>query len=110
MKAIENEDITIIMSLISKDYDDGFGMDFERLERWFINHFQRYEGIKILIPVKKIHVRNEVALCSLRVSILARNPDTGESELIYGYSTWGDELVLDLIKSDGKWQFISAHF
>ncbi len=108
MQAIENEDITTIMSLISKDYY-GFSMDYDRLERWFINHFQRYEAIKIIMPVKKIRVYKEVAVCSLRASIQARNPSSGEPELIYGYSTWGDEIVLDLVKSDGKWQFISAH-
>jgi hypothetical protein len=108
MQAIENEDITNIMSIISKDYD-GFGMDYDRLERWFINHFQRYEGIKIFIPVKKIHVNKETAVCSLRASIQARNPSSGEPELIYGFSTWGDEIILDLVKSDGKWMFISAH-
>lgn len=108
MKAIESEDLTTIMSFISTDYD-GFGMDYDRLENWFIDHFQRYEGIKIFIPVKKIHVNKEVAVCSLRASIQARNPSSGEPELIYGFSTWGDEIILDLVKSDGKWMFISAH-
>lgn len=108
-KAIENEDITTIMSLISTDYDDGFGMDYERLENWFINHFNRYEGIKIFIPIKKIMVNQAMAICSLRVIIHARNPSTKELELIYGFSAWGDELILDLLKSDGKWQFISTH-
>ena len=109
VKAIEQEDLTTVMSLISNDYEDDFGMDHERLERWFSNNFQSYDGIKIIMPVKKIRVSQSIAVCSLRVSIQARNPRTNELELIYGYSAWGDELVLDLIKSDGKWQFICAH-
>ncbi len=108
MQAIENEDIITIMALISKDYD-GFGMDYDRLERWFIEQFQRFEAIEIIMPVKKIHVNKEVAVCSLRASIQALNPSSGEPELIYGYSTWGDEIILDLVKMDGKWMFISAH-
>jgi hypothetical protein len=108
-KAIENEDLATAMSVVSEDYNDDFGMDYERLERWFVNHFQRYQGIKIIIPVKRIRVNKDIAVCSLRVSILARNPNTQEYELIYGYSTWGDELILDLVKSNNRWLFSGAH-
>lgn len=108
-RAIENEDLPTVMSLVHEDYDNGFGMDYERLERWFINQFQRYQGIKIFIPVKKIRVNKDIAVCSLRVGIQAQNPVTGEPELIYGYSTWGDELILNLVKSDNRWFFIGAH-
>ena len=109
VKAIEQEDLTTTMSLVSDNYEDDFGLDYERLERWFINNFHSYDGIKIIIPVKKIRVNQEIAVCSLRVSVQAQNPRTNELELIYGYSAWGDELILDLIKSDGEWQFTSAH-
>ncbi len=108
-KAVENEDLPTTMSLVAEEYLDDFGMDYERLERWFINHFQRYDGIKVFIPLKKITVRNNIAVCSLRVSISAHNPITNESELIYGYSSWGDELILDLMKKDNKWLFTGAH-
>ena len=108
-RAIENEDLPTVMSLIHEDYDNGFGMDYERLERWFINQFQRYQGIKIFIPVKKIRINKDIAVCSLRVSIQARNPIDLEYELIYGYSSWGDELILELAKLDNRWLLIEAH-
>ena len=108
-KAIENEDLPGVMSHVSEDYDDGFGMDYERLEKWFVNHFRSYDDIKIFIPYKKISVNNDIAVCSLRVSIGARNPITNEYELIYGYSAWGDELILDLTKTNNKWFFTGAH-
>jgi hypothetical protein len=108
-KAVENEDLSKVMSLVYDNYQDDFGMDYQQLEKWFINHFRLYNDIKILIPYKKISVKENVAVCSLRVSIGARDLTTNEYEIIYGYSAWGDELILDLTKSDGKWQFTNAH-
>lgn len=108
-KAVENEDLPKVMSLVYDNYQDDFGMDYQQLEKWFINHFRLYNDIKILIPYKKISVKENVAVCSLRVSIGARDLTTNEYEIIYGYSAWGDELILDLTKSDGKWRFTNAH-
>uniref|UniRef100_A0A7C6EBM2 Nuclear transport factor 2 family protein n=1 Tax=candidate division WOR-3 bacterium TaxID=2052148 RepID=A0A7C6EBM2_UNCW3 len=108
-KAVENEDLATVMSLVAEDYEDDFGMDYERLRRWFINHFRNYDDIKVFIPYKKIIVNDGAAICSLRVTVQAKNRNTNEPEVIYGYSAWGDELILDLRKLNKKWFFKSAH-
>lgn len=107
-KALEDEDLATVMSLVAFDYDDDFGMDYERLKKGFITHFRNYDDIKVFIPYKKITVDDDIAVCSLRVSVQARNRSTGELELVYGYSAWGDELILDLKKINQRWQFIGA--
>ncbi|MEO0115355.1 MAG: hypothetical protein ABIK93_07745 [candidate division WOR-3 bacterium] len=107
-KAVENEDLATVMSLVAEEYGDDFGMDYERLEKWFITHFRNYDDIKVFIPYKKITVDDGVAVCSLRVSVRALNQSTGEPEVIYGYSAWGDELILDLKKINKRWLFTKA--
>ena len=108
-KAVENEDLPKVMSLVYDNYQDDFGMDYQQLEKWFINHFRLYNDIKILIPYKKISVKENVAVCSLRVGIGARDLTTNEYEIIYGYSAWGDELILNLTKINNRWLFTGAY-
>lgn len=107
-KAVENENLPKVMSLVYDDYRDDFGMNYQQLKKWFINHFRRYNDIKVLIPYKKISVKENVAVCSLRVSIGARDLTTNEYEIIYGYSAWGDELILNLTKINNRWLFSGA--
>lgn len=109
-KAVEQEDLSTIMALVGEDYYDKFGMNYERLENWFRNQFQKYDAIKIFFSFKRIGINGNNALCSLRVNIRALNCYTGEPEVIYGYQTYGDELILDLIKTDNKWLFVGARF
>ncbi len=100
-KAVEDEDITRIASLIDKDYYDAWGHDYQRLVKFLRNNFRIYDDIKVFVPFRKVVFEYPFAQCSLIVRVRGRSVVDGE-DLIYA-----SPLILFLIKENKRW-FITA--
>lgn len=72
-KAIEQENRSELLAIISKDYLDDWGHNYEKLIESIDNYFQRYEDIKVQITIKKILITKNIAKCYLRVYISSYN-------------------------------------
>ncbi len=71
--AIEQEKRSELFAIISKDYLDDWGHNYEKLIESIDNYFQRYEDIKVQITIKKILITKNIAKCYLRVYISSYN-------------------------------------
>ena len=102
-RAIEKENLSAIQQIVSKDYQDDWGHDYDGLIQWFSVYFNQYKNIKIKISKNEITVNQNLAICKISV-------------YISGYDYYNDELIVDqtelliyLEKINSKWLIISAN-
>lgn len=96
-KAVEQEDLSNLLTIISGDYQDDRGHNFERLMDWFRAYFNRYNNIRLQIAKNKVVVSNNNAVCDLYVVISGND--------IYTQDYFGTKmhLFVFLRKFTNKW-------
>jgi len=102
-KALEKENLSAIQQIVSKDYQDDWGHDYDGLIQWFSVYCKQYKNIKINFSKNEITVNQNLAICKISV-------------YISGYDYYNDELIVDqtelliyLEKINGIWLIISAN-
>lgn len=105
-RAIENEDLYRCLGIIAPDYYDDFGFDYEKVRNWLKSQFAQYDELDVDIITKKVRVKEENAICSLRVNLYGKIGN--EYGLIYGRGFGGDVLILYLKKVNNNWLVIRS--
>jgi hypothetical protein len=108
-RAIEARDVEAVMSNISFNYQDEYGLSYLIIKKSLEQRFQRYSGIDVEYENLQVKVAPEEkeATASMDLRVLA---SSGEE---MGYAIGGDEpasFMLRLKKGGplGKWQVVSA--
>jgi hypothetical protein len=118
-RAIENgrrgmvgRDPDQVMSVVDPTYEDDFGMNYDRLRRWFETQFRTYDSITCVIPILSTHVYRGEAVCSLTVWFAGyskeRRSPAAEGLTLEGFPRYGDRLVLYLDKTETGWRIVGT--
>lgn len=105
-KAIEKEDIDAVMSKVSYNYRDEYGLTYLYMKELMKSVFQQMNDIKIEYENLKIEVNNKVATADTDVRIIATiGNDTG---YILGDLSKPVHLKFTLEKERTKWLVIKT--
>jgi hypothetical protein len=96
-KAVENENLPKLQGIVSKDYEDGWGHDYKKLMRWFLEYFNQYDNIKLRIIKNSITVHGVTAVCDLNVIMSGNDNNTEE------FTASKIRLFISLRKFNKKW-------
>jgi hypothetical protein len=106
-RGVVHRDIEPVMSVVDQDYQDDFGMDYSRLERWFRIQFRTYDSIVCQIPRLRVAVGKSNAVCSLTVwwagYVRGRRLPAGDFDWPDGSPVYSGDLVVTLHKYETGW-------
>jgi len=104
-KAVENESILTVASLVAEDYRDKYGHDRSELLAGLRSFFQTTDGLQISITEVHVTVDDTGAEAFVRFSISG----VLDGQRFEGLGSNGAETVwLRFTKRDGSWQVIEA--
>lgn len=105
-KAIEQEDIETVMSKVSFNYSDEYGLTYLYLKELMKSVFRQMDDIKVEYENVEIAVHNDTATADMDVLILATvGNDTG---YVLGDLTEPAHLTFTLDKQRTKWFVIKT--
>jgi len=100
-RAIEKEDLDAVMSKVSFNYRDEYGMTYLYIKETMKSVFQKMDHIKIESESLKINIKDGTATADTDISIIATiGPDTG---YILGDVSKPAHLKFTLEKERAKW-------
>ena len=109
---VVHHDLAQVMSCVDQSYDDDFGMDYERLHRWFQHEFAMYDSFVCVIPRLSINVYHREAVCSLMVWFAGynrgRKAAPAEEGVLEGFPLYSDRLVIYANRFPEGWLITGA--
>ncbi len=104
--AIEQEDLESVMSRVSYNYRDDYGMTYLYLKESLKRFFKRYNNINIHYSNLHIQVNGHVATAGLDVRVLVgEGKDRG---YIAGNTSGALHIVFSLEKEKFRWQIVKT--
>lgn len=105
-EAIEKEDIDIVMSKISYNYRDEYGLTYLYIKRYLKSIFSKMSNIKIEYENFNIKVNGKNAIAEFDVRVIATLGD--ETGYFFGDLSNPEHLKFALEKQRTKWLIIKA--
>lgn len=117
IEAIESENAPLLLSLLSTDYIEQYGLTQKSIEENLQRLFAQFDDIKIMTSdIDAVEQQNNVALITFKVKVVATVSDTGKKGpldisvysnsryYLVGSPTQSGTVSLQLVKEQGKWK------
>ncbi len=104
--AINDESTSKIMSLVSQEYKDTFGLTYEALRSIFIRTFYQIDSLNVRYSIIKINLNNNLATVIIDINVTGVL--TGGKQDIVGNSNNPERLTLTFTKKRFKWSIIES--
>jgi hypothetical protein len=103
--AAENEDRDALMSMLSENYADARGNDYEGVEKMLGFYFLRQDSVVLISKIDEIAVSGRTAaLVKLSVGM------AGANDAALGFSADAYRFELELEQEDDEWLLIAARW
>ncbi|MEW6109320.1 MAG: hypothetical protein AB1632_09185 [Nitrospirota bacterium] len=105
-KAVENENIDDVMSKVSFNYSDEYGLTYLYIKEGMGQAFQRLDDIMIEYEIKNIEIKDKTAAAELDIRVIASSGN--DAGYIIGDAAKPVHAVFSLEKVRTKWLVIKT--
>ena len=107
-KAMRDERISKIMSLVSHEYSDTYGLSYGALQRIFARTFFQIDSIEVTYTIRSLAINKKSA--TVIIDITVTGSPAGNKQFIIGKPNSPELLTLTYTKGWLKWTVIESHW